>query len=242
MATSDDGSGRFATTRWSMVLAAGAASSPETERALADLCQRYWFPLYVYVRRRIGDVDQARDLTQEFFARLLEKKTIARADPQRGRFRSFLLTALQHFLANEWQKQQTQKRGGGQRVLSLDFDSKDRQAAFEPAHDWTAERLYERQWALTLLDGVLARLRQEYEAAGKTRWFEQLKPFLAGETKNAAYSGAAAALQVSEGAARVAAHRLRKRYRELLRQEVAQTVADDADVEDEIRALFAAVG
>jgi RNA polymerase sigma-70 factor (ECF subfamily) len=234
--------GRFATTRWSMVLAAGAASSPETERALADLCQRYWFPLYVYVRRRIGDVDQARDLTQEFFARLLEKGTIARADPERGRFRSFLLTALQHFLANEWQKQQTQKRGGGQRVLSLDFDSKDCQAAFEPAHEWTAERLYERQWALTLLDGVLARLRQEYEAAGKTRWFEQLKPFLAGETKSAAYAETAAALQVSEGAARVAAHRLRKRYRELLRQEVAQTVADDADVDDEIRALFAAVG
>jgi RNA polymerase sigma-70 factor (ECF subfamily) len=241
MAKSDGGSGRFATTRWSMVQAAGAKPSPETERALADLCQRYWFPLYVYVRRRIGNVEEARDLTQEFFARLLERKIIARADPQRGRFRSFLLTSLQHFLANEWQKQRTQKRGGAQRRLPLDFDSKDSQVSVEPAHDWTAERLFERQWALTLLDGVLADLRQEYEAAGRTRWFEQLKPFLAGDTKTAPYADAAAALQVSEGAVRVAAHRLRKRYRELLRREVAQTVADDADVEDEIRALFAAV-
>src|SRR5688572_16166996 len=191
--------GRFATTRWSMVLAAGAASSPETERALADLCQRYWFPLYVYVRRRIGAVEEARDLTQEFFAQLLERKTIARADPERGRFRSFLLTALQHFLSNEWQKQQTQKRGGGQRVLSLDFDSKDSQIALEPIDERTAERLYERQWALTLLDGVLASLRQEHEAAGKTRWFEHLKPFLAGDTKTITYGDAAAALHVSEG-------------------------------------------
>jgi RNA polymerase sigma factor (sigma-70 family) len=241
MARSDDGSGRFATTRWSMVLAAGAEASPETERALADLCQRYWYPLYVYVRRRIGDVDQARDLTQEFFARLLEKKTIARADPERGRFRSFLLTSLQHFLANEWQKHQTQKRGGGRRIVPLDFEGKDSHGAIEPAHDWTPERLYERQWALTLLDSVLARLRNEYEQAGKTRWFEQLKPFLAGDTKTASYAEAAAALHVGQGAVRVAAHRLRKRYRELLRQEVAQTVADDADIEDEIRALFAAV-
>jgi RNA polymerase sigma factor (sigma-70 family) len=242
MAQSGEGSGRFATTHWSLVLAAGGRSSPEAERALSDLCQRYWYPLYVYVRRRVADLHEARDLTQEFFAGLLQKKSLARADPERGRFRSFLLTALQHFLVNEWHKTRAEKRGGGRRVLPLDFDAKDSQVGFEPAHDWTPERIFERQWALTLLDQVLGRLRQEYEDAGKMRLFEQLKTFLAGETKTATYAQAAAALDVSEGAVRVAAHRLRKRYRELLRQEVAHTVADDAEVDDEIRALFAACG
>jgi RNA polymerase sigma factor (sigma-70 family) len=242
MARSAAGSGRFATTRWSLVLAAGRRSSPEGERALADLCRRYWYPLYVYVRRRVHDVEEARDLTQEFFAGLLERQTLARADPKRGRFRTFLLTSLQHFLINEWQKARAQKRGGGRRALALDFDAKDSQAAFEPAHDWTAERVYERQWALTLLDQVLGRLRQEYADADKARLFEQLKPFLAGETQTTRYAGVAQALKLSEGAVRVAAHRLRKRYRELLREEVAQTVADDAEVEDEIRALFTACG
>jgi len=239
---SSQGSGHFATTHWSMVLAAGQRASPEAEAALAELCQRYWYPLYVYVRRRVGDLHQARDLTQEFFARLLEKRSLARADPERGRFRSFLLTALQHFLTNEWHKGQAQKRGGGRRVLPFDFEAKDSTARHEPAHQWTPERLYERQWALTLLDRVLTELRVEYDTAGKARLFEQLKDFLGGETKTSTYAAAAAALDMSEGALRVAAHRLRKRYRELLRHEVAQTVADDADIEDEIRALFAACG
>lgn len=240
MALSSEGSARFATTHWSLVLAAGRRSSPDASRALAELCQRYWYPLYLYVRRRVNHLHEARDLTQEFFARLLEKQALARADPERGRFRSFLLTALQHFLVNEWEKARAQKRGGGRVRLALDFDAKDAQASFEPAHDWTAERIYERQWALTLLDQVLGKLRREYADGNKLRLFDELKPFLAGESKRIRYADAARSLNLSEGAVRVAAHRLRKRYRELLREEVAQTVADDAEVEDEIRALFAA--
>ncbi|MCA1702125.1 MAG: sigma-70 family RNA polymerase sigma factor, partial [Actinobacteria bacterium] len=150
------GPSSFATTHWSMVLSAGQRSSPASAAALADLCQRYWYPLYVYVRRTIRDVHEARDLTQAFFARLLEKNTLALADPQRGRFRSFLLTALKHFLINEWEKAKAQKRGGGRALLALDFDSKESQIALEPSHDATPERLFERHWAMTLLDQVLA--------------------------------------------------------------------------------------
>lgn len=221
-----------------MVVAAGRRSSPASKAALADLCQRYWYPLYVYVRRRVADLDEARDLTQDFFARLLEKNTLALADPQRGRFRSFLLTALKHFLINEWEKNRAQKRGGGRKVLAIDFDAKDQQWALEPAHAWTPERLYERQWALTLLDEVLAKLRREFQIAGKTRLFEQLKSFLVGDSAKTSHADAAERLGMTEGAVKVAAHRLRKRYRELLRHEVAQTVSDDKEVEDEIRALF----
>ena len=221
-----------------MVVAAGRRSSPASKAALADLCQRYWYPLYVYVRRRVADVDEARDLTQDFFARLLEKNTLALADPERGRFRSFLLTALKHFLINEWEKARAQKRGGGRKALAIDFEAKESQFTREPAHTWTPERLYERHWALTLLDQVLAQLRQEFQAAGKGKLFEQLKGFLVGDSATATHADAAGKLGMSEGAVKVAAHRLRKRYRELLRQEVAQTVADDNEVEDEIRALF----
>ena len=232
------GAGSFATTHWSMVLSAGQRASPASAAALADLCQRYWYPLYVYVRRSIHDVHEARDLTQAFFARLLEKNTLALADPQRGRFRNFLLTALKHFLINEWEKTKAQKRGGGRAALPLDFDAKESQISLEPAHAWTPERLFERHWALTLLDQVLAKLRAEHVAAGKGPLFEHLKIFLAGETSEGSYAQSAAALGLSPGAVKVAAHRLRKRYRELLRHEVAQTVADDDEVEDEIRALF----
>ena len=219
-------------------MAAGRRSSPASAAALADLCQRYWYPLYVYVRRRVADLDEARDLTQEFFARLLEKNTLALADPERGRFRSFLLTAFKHFLINEWEKARAQKRGGGRKALAIDFESKESQFAHEPAHTWTPERLYERHWALTLLDQVLMQLRREYQRAGKRKLFEQLKGFLVGDSANTTHAEAAERLGMTEGAVKVAAHRLRKRYRDLLRQEVAQTVADDTEVEDEIRALF----
>jgi RNA polymerase sigma-70 factor (ECF subfamily) len=232
------GPSSFATTHWSLVVAAGRRSSPASATALADLCQRYWYPLYVYVRRRVADLDEARDLTQEFFARLLERNTLALADPDRGRFRSFLLTALKHFLINEWEKNKAQKRGGGRRALTLDFDSKESQLQLEPAHTWTPERLYERHWALTLLDQVLARLRGEYQGAGKGELFDQLKGFLLGESATATHASAGQVLGMTEGAVKVAAHRLRKRYRELLRQEVAQTVADKSEVDDELRALF----
>ena len=234
----NSGPSSFATTHWSLVLSAGKRASPASAAALSTLCQRYWYPLYVYVRRTIRDVDEARDLTQEFFARLLEKNTLAHADPERGRFRSFLLTALKHFLINEWEKGKAQKRGGGKAALALDFETKDSTFSLEPAHAWTPERLYERQWALTLLDQVLAQLRKEYTAAGKGRLFEQLKSSLAGESSTATYADLAGPLGMTEGAVKVAAHRLRKRYRELLREEVAQTVADKDEVEDEMRSLF----
>src|SRR5437667_1881708 len=235
---SSSGPSSFATTHWSLVLSAGRPASPASAAALSTLCQRYWYPLYVYVRRTIRDIDEARDLTQEFFARLLEKNTLAHADPERGRFRSFLLTALKHFLINEWEKGQAQKRGGGRTTLALDFEAKDSTFSLEPSHAWTPERLYERQWALTLLDQVLAQLRQEYTAAGKGQLFETLKTCLAGENSTATYADVARPLGMTEGAVKVAAHRLRKRYRELLRQEVAQTVADENEVEDEMRSLF----
>jgi RNA polymerase sigma-70 factor (ECF subfamily) len=231
----------FATTCWSVVLAAGHRSSPDSQRALAALCQSYWYPLYAYVRRRVADVHEAQDLTQEFFSRLLEKDVLAVAQPERGRFRAFLLTALKNFLANEWDKSRAQKRGGGQPVWSLDFASGESRYGMEPAHTTTAERLYERQWTLGLLARVLSQLRAEYAANGKEQLFESLKGFLMGDSESASYDDAGHALGLSAGAVRVAAHRFRQRYRQLLRAEVAQTVADPSEIDDEIRRLFASL-
>jgi RNA polymerase sigma factor (sigma-70 family) len=228
----------FATTRWSVVVSAGRRSSPESERALAELCGRYWYPLYAYLRRRVADAEEARDLTQEFFARLLEKNLLAAADPERGRFRTFLLTCCQHFLANVWNWAGAQKRGGGRPVLPLDFEHGESRYRCEPADPHTPERQYERQWALSLLDHVLDRLRAEHVEAGKGELFEQLKPFLAGTPPGTSQAEAAQARGLSEGAFKVALHRLRRRYRELLRNEVADTLDACADVDDEIRALL----
>lgn len=232
----------FATTHWSIVLGAGRSNQNDADRALATLCKNYWFPLYAYARRRVRDATEAQDLTQEFFARLLEKDILAGASPDRGRFRSFLLTAMKNFLTNEWNKARTQKRGGTRPVLSLDFNSGDSRYGLEPGHDLTPERLYERKWALTLLDRVLSQLRDEYQAADKPKHYELLQPFIGGNRSDASYSEVAQALEMSEGAAKVAAHRLRKRYRDLLRCELAQTVADSADIDDEISWLFQALG
>lgn len=237
-----DSPASFVTTHWSLVLAAGRRAQPDADQALASLCQSYWFPLYAYVRRRTADVHEAQDLVQGFFTRLLEKDLLAVADPERGRFRAFLLTALKHFLANEWSKEQAQKRGGGQVALALDFDSGESRYSLEPAHDLTAERLYEKQWVLTLLDRVLASLRAECQAAGKEAQFQLLKPFLGGGRGEGSYAAVARDLGMTEGAVKTAAHRLRQRYRELLRSELAQTVAHPADVDDEIRYLFTALG
>jgi RNA polymerase sigma-70 factor (ECF subfamily) len=232
----------FATTHWSLVLAVGRKSQPDADRALAALCQTYWYPLYAYARRQTADVHDAQDVIQSFFARLLEKDLLAVAHPERGRFRSFLLTALKHFLLNEWAKDGAQKRGGGRVALSLDFDSGESRYHLEPAHDLAADKLYERQWALTLLDRVLGLLRTEYSAAGKEALFLRLKDFIGAARGEAWYREAAGDLGITEGAARVAAHRLRQRYREILRAELAQTVADPAELDDEIRHLFAALG
>lgn len=229
----------FDTTRWSRVIAAGRRSSPESAEALSLLCRTYWHPLHAYVRGRVSDPDEAQDLTQEFFARLLEKNVIAQADGERGRFRSFLLAALKHFLANEWDKARADKRGGDRRALSFDPDQTE--CVVEPSDSVTPEQLYERQWAVTLLERVLHRLRADFTSRGEDERFEQLKPMLLAADDRIAYADVAAKLGTSEGAARMAVHRMRRRYRELLREEVGHTVADPAEIDDEISGLFAAL-
>jgi RNA polymerase sigma-70 factor (ECF subfamily) len=236
------GDRQFAVTRWSMVLAAGRRSSPDSRQALEVLCQTYWYPLHAYVRRRVADVHEAQDLTQAFFASLLEKNALAVAREERGRFRAFLLTAFKHFLSDEWDKAQAQKRGGGRPGISLNLESAERRYALEPVDNLTPERLYEKQWALTLLDRVLNRLGDEFAAKGKDRQFQTLKPFLTGETGPNGYEVAARALGISPAAAKVAAHRARRRYREILRAEIAETVAEPQEADDEIRDLRAALG
>jgi RNA polymerase sigma factor (sigma-70 family) len=230
----------FANTRWSLVAAAGRRS-PESQEALATLCRLYWYPLYAYARRRLPTKDDAQDLTQAFFAQLLEKDYLQEADPQRGRFRSFLLAAFKHFLSKERDKANALKRGGGTLTLTFDFESGERQYSFEPADHTTPEAIFERRWALTLLEETLGKLRQEFMSAGKERAFESLKETLTGEGTTRSYAQLAEELGISESAVKVAVHRLRGRYRELLRAEIAQTVSGPDDVETELRNLFAAV-
>ena len=232
----------FATTQWSIVLAAGDIDRQGSRDALAQLCETYWYPLYAYVRRRVHNVHEAQDLTQTFFSCLLEKQTIARADPSRGRFRAFLLTALKNFLTNEWDKTRAAKRGGGKAELSLDFDSGESRYQIEPSHELTPEKLYERRWVLTLLDQVLECLRIELTQAGKLQYFEQFKGALTDETTSDDYTQAAAALGITPAAAKQAAYRMRKHYRELFRAEVARTVAREEDVDQEIGRLLQSLG
>lgn len=232
---------RFATTRWSLIVAAGRKSSPDAEAALETLCNAYWFPLYAYVRSRGKNANDARDLTQEFFARLLEKDFLQSADPDRGRFRSFLLTVLKRFLANEHEKEQALKRGGDRRKLSIDFDSGEQRIQIEPATSATPESIFERQWALTLLQRVLANLEADYSESGRRELFEKCRIYLTGSAGAPPYADTAEQLGMTEGALKVAVHRMRKQYREKLQEEVAQTVSSEAEVEDEIRALMTAV-
>jgi RNA polymerase sigma factor (sigma-70 family) len=234
--------GRFATTRWSLVLAAKGRGEPQAREALADLCALYWYPLYAYVRRRGHDADRAQDLTQEFFARLLEKDFLADVDRGKGRFRSFLLAACKHFLANERDRARALKRGGGREPIPIDALDAESRYRREPVDAMTPERLFDRRWALTLLDQVLQRLGEEMARAGKAVWFDRLKPALLGARGSDPYGQIAAELGMTEGAVKVAVHRLRQRYRALLNEEIARTVDDPGQVEDEIRDLFAAVG
>ena len=227
----------FASTRWSVVLAAGRTELPDSQQALAELCQSYWYPLYAYVLRRTNNPHEAQDLIQEFFSHLLEHNAFAVANPERGRFRAFLLTSLRNFLTDQWNKAKAKKRGGHRMRLSLDFEFAKSRYAIEPADEQTPERIYDRQWAITLLDLVMTRLRDELVRADKALYFEQLKVFLGGRT-GTSYAQVARKLGISPGAAMVAAHRLRRRYRDLLRAEIAQTVASPAEVDDEIRTLF----
>jgi RNA polymerase sigma-70 factor (ECF subfamily) len=225
--------GQFHTTRWSLVIAA-----PHSPEALAFLCQDYWQPLYGFVRRNGYDLHAAQDLTQAFFERLLDKNYLEAANRERGRFRSFLLASLKHFLANERKAARAQKRGGGAAHLSIDFQRAEEAYLAEPADERTAEQIFEQQWAVLLLERVLARVAEDFDRTGKTAEFAQLKDCLAAGQAHRPYAEIAAELGTSEAAVKMAVHRLRKRYRELLREEVALTVVDADDVEDELRQLF----
>ena len=230
---------RFPTTRWTLVIAAAHPRGGETQAALASLCEAYWYPLYAYLRRRGYAPEQAQDLTQSFFTRVVEGRYLDRADPDKGRFRSFLLTSLKFFVADDGDRDRARKRGGGL-LISLEFGLGEERYMREPAHNETPERLFERRWALAVLDRVVDRLRDEFIQHGRPEHFERLKVFLAGQP-DVPYAALARDLNTSEGALKVAVHRFRRRYRDLLRQEIADTVADPADVESELRHLAAAL-
>ena len=234
------GSSRFPTTRWTLVVAAGDPQRKDARSALVSLCENYWYPLYAYLRRRGYAPDQAQDLTQEFFMRVLEGRYLDRADPEKGRFRSFILTSLKFFVADEQDRQRAQKRGGGA-VVSFEFssgESGEERYQREPGHYETPDRIFERRWALSMLERVMERLRDEFVQHGRPENFERMKVFLLGQSE-APYADLAREMNTSEGALKVAIHRLRKRYRELFRQEIADTVADPAEVESELRYLAA---
>jgi RNA polymerase sigma-70 factor (ECF subfamily) len=231
----------FATTHWTVVLAAGAKPAPEADVAMEELCRTYWYPLYAYIRRQGCSREDAEDLTQGFFARFLARNYLEGLSGDKGRFRAFLLAALKHFLANAQDRAASGKRGGGSAPLSLDWKDAASRYQIEPADDLSPDKLYDRAWAMAVLERVIQRLRDESAAAGKAEWFERLKPFLMLDKAAMSYDQAAGALGLTPGAARVAVHRIRKRYRQLLRQEIAQTLSHpDQEEEEEMRALFSA--
>jgi RNA polymerase sigma-70 factor (ECF subfamily) len=235
------GRGRFNTTRWSVVLAAGADPSEQAERALAELCEGYWYPLYAYVRRRGYDADAARDLTQAFFAKLLEKNGLTSADPERGRFRSFLLASMKNFLASEWRRQVTAKRGGDVDVVSIDYQDAENRYQVEPAHALTPEAIYERRWALALLERAVEDVRTQYAGRAKTEVFDALKEYLGYDPGGVPYRELAHQLDQSEAALRTALSRLRARWRARLRELVAETVQEGQTVDDELNDLIRAL-
>ncbi len=237
------GGGRgFATTQWSVVLCAGESQTPKSAIALDKLCSSYWYPLYAFVRNRGHSPEEARDLTQEFFARLLEKKWLKAADPQRGRFRSFLLSSLKHFLANEWDRAQTLKRGGGRECIALDGLEAEERFALEPKDTATPEALYDRRWAMTLLARAQDRLRDEMTAAGQAERFTALEPALAGERVDEGYAALAARFGLAETGVKAMVLRLRRRFRVLLREEISETLDISQDPETEMRELLTALG
>jgi len=236
--TSQDRPRMFPATQWTVVLVAGGTPSPESAVALERLCSSYWYPLYAFVRRSGHSPPDAQDLTQEFFARLIEHNWIARADRRRGRFRSFLLMAMKRFLSKEWDKVKTLKRGGQVRFVPLQLDTAETLYAREPADTCTPEQVFEKQWALVLLQSVLNRLREDYAQESKGALFHTLEPCLIGSREKQPYAALAAELGMSAGAVKVAVCRLRERYRECLKAEIAQTVASPAEVDEELRHLF----
>lgn len=235
------GAGQFSTTHWSVVLAAGQESSPDAALALAELCRGYWYPLYAYVRRKGYAVADAQDLTQEFFARFLEKNYAGVADRRKGKFRSFLLASLEHFLAKEWTRAHRLKRGGGKTIIAWDGCDPEERYRLEPADDSTAERIYERRWALTVLEEAMGAVQRDYTAAGKQGVFEALRAVISGDDADVSYADLALRLEMSEGAVRVAVHRLRQRYGEAVRVEIAKIVQRPEEIEEELRHLFGAL-
>jgi len=231
---------KFPTTRWTLVVSAGREPDSRCTDALASLCERYWYPIYAFTRRRGYSRDEAQDLTQEFFAQVLEKRYLERADREKGRFRTFLLSSLQYFLCDQADRRLALKRGGGRPHLPFLMESGESVYQHEPSHEETPERVFERRWALALLDRVLARLRDDFVREGRGKHFDRLKLFLL-EAGEVPYATVALELGTSEGAIKVAVHRLRKRYREVFRAEIADTVASPSDVEGEIRYLLAAL-
>jgi len=231
----------FETTRWSTVLAASSQSTGRARDALATLCQTYWYPLYTYLRRRGHNPEDAEDLTQGFFTHLFEKRALRAADPERGRFRSFLLASLQHYVSNEHARARTQKRGGSTVLLPLQLDNAEGRYRREPSDERTPETLFDRRWALTVLDRVAATLREEFCRRGKEAVFDGLEDHLIGDADRLSYREVGARLGLSEVAARVAVYRLRWRFGELLRRQIGETVANPQDIEDEIRYLMRAI-
>jgi RNA polymerase sigma-70 factor (ECF subfamily) len=233
--------GRFATTHWSVIVAAREGDAAEAREALATLFRTYWYPLYAFIRREGHSADQAQDLTQGFFAELLEPGSLAAADRARGKFRSYLLGACKHYLSHERERARARKRGGGHSIVSLDLRGAEDRYTSEPAHNLTPEKLFDRRWAMALLDRVFGRLREEFAQKGKDELFDRLRLCLLGEKEAVPYGKVARELGMSEGSVKVAAHRLRRRFREVLHEEIGRTVDDPADVADEIRELFAAL-
>jgi DNA-directed RNA polymerase specialized sigma24 family protein len=229
--------GLFATTHWSVVLASGQQDSPLAAEALEKLCRTYWYPLYAYVRRRGYGHDDAQDLTQGFLLQLLERKSFARVEQSKGLFRSFLLAGMNYFLADERSRASAQKRGGGGTVLSFDAQTAQQRYRLEPVDELSPDKIFERQWVQALLDTVLERLEREYREAGKAELFERLRVHLVAGTAQESYAAAAAALGMTANAAKKAAQRMRNRYQELFREEIAQTIAEPAELEDEMRHL-----
>ncbi|MBM3881987.1 MAG: sigma-70 family RNA polymerase sigma factor [Verrucomicrobia bacterium] len=236
------GAAAFATTHWSVVLAAEEAHAPQAAAALEQLCRTYWYPLYAYVRRQGHSPADAQDLTQDFFAHLLARDFPRGATPERGKFRSFLLAALRHFLVDRHRHDAAAKRGGSQRTVSLDDSRAEERFRLEPQHELTPEKLYEREWARTLLERAQARLREEYVAAGKSELFERLRAFPLAERSSCTFEQAARELDLTGSALKSAAHRLRARYRQLVREEVVHTVADPTELNEEARHLIAVIG
>jgi RNA polymerase sigma factor (sigma-70 family) len=230
---------RFETTRWSVVQAAGSDASAEARAALATLCETYWTPLYWYARRRCHRPEEAQDLTQAFLTEFIEKYRVRAANPERGRFRSFLLASFKHFILNDAQARRAEKRGGGVPSLSIEFDAAEGRYSVEPLDARTPEVVFDRQWAMTVLDLGLRRLAHETAEDGKELEFDLLRPCLLGESSEGGYAGIARALGITEGAVKVAVHRLRRRFREMVRQEIAQTVATEQEIDEEVQYLLA---